>query len=207
MGLKKPPTQTAATQDERRLPRDFKGLCQALEDDSPKARRWAARDLAAFPEASAALLARLGREPDHSVREVILTSLTRLGDATALAGLIDCLRSEDALLRNDAIEALQQLPEEVAPHMERLLADPDSDMRIFAVNVLQSLRHPQVEPWLIAVIEHDPHVNVCAAAVDLLGEVGTAAARAPLRALKKRFAEEPYIRFATDLALKRVGEG
>jgi len=207
MGLKKPPQQTTAARNERHLPRDFTGLCQALEDDSPKARRWAARDLAAFPEASAALLARLGREPDHSVREVMLTSLTRLGDATALAGLIDCLRSEDALLRNEAIEALQQLPEEVAPHMERLLADPDSDVRIFAVNVLQSLRHPGVEPWLIAVIERDAHVNVCAAAVDLLGEVGSGAARAPLQALKERFPHEPYIRFAVDLALKRIGEG
>lgn len=205
MGLQKPPTQHHSSPDERRLPRDFAGLSEELDAPSPMARRWAARDLADFPEASPRLLARLHHEPDHSVREVIFTALTRLGDEPALLGLIECLRSEDAELRNDAIGALQQLPEEVAPHMERLLADPDSDLRIFAVNVLESLRHPQVEQWLIKVIEQDPHINVCAAAVDLLGEVGTAAAREPLHSLNERFAGEPYIRFAVDLALKRIG--
>jgi HEAT repeat protein len=90
--------------------------------------------------------------------------------------------------------------------MRSLLADPDSDLRIFAVNILESLRHPEVEQWLAQVIEQDPHVNVCATAVDLLGEVGSAAALEPLRRLKQRFAAEPYIQFAADLAIKRVLE-
>jgi len=54
------------------------------------------------------------------------------------------------------------------------------------------------------VIAKDPAVNVCAAAVDLLAEVGTTRARAPLLALKLRFGTEPYIGFAADLALKRL---
>jgi HEAT repeat protein len=88
-----------------------------------------------------------------------------------------------------------------------LLADTSTDVRIFAVNILESLRHPEVESWLIAVIERDPHLNVCATAVDLLGEVGTEAAREPLERLKARYAGEPYIQFASDLALKRITEG
>jgi hypothetical protein len=63
-----------------------------------------------------------------------------------------------------------------------------------------------VEAWLIAVIERDPHLNVCATAVDLLGEVGADAAREPLARLKARYADEPYIQFAADLALKRIAE-
>ena len=35
---------------------------------------------------------------------------------------------------------------------------------------LVSLRHPDVELWLREVIERDAHENVCATAVDLLGE-------------------------------------
>ncbi len=96
------------------------------------------------------------------MREVILTTLTRLGDDVAVDGLVLCLRSEDAALRNEAIQAMKELPDEVAQLMSGILADPDPDVRIFAVNVLESLRHPQVEAWLIGVIERDPHVNVCA---------------------------------------------
>jgi HEAT repeat protein len=140
------------------------------------------------------------------VREVILTTLGRLGDPAAIAGLVDCLRSDDAAVRNEVIEAMKQLPEEVAPIMQRLLSDPDPDVRIFTVNILESLRHTAVESWLIEVIENDPHINVCATAVDLLGEVGTEAAREPLTRLKNRFGDTPYIQFAADLALKRIRE-
>lgn len=192
--------------NERRRPRDFSGLVAELEDDNPIARRWAARDLAEFPEAGEALVERLKREDDLSAREAILTTLIHLGDPAAMAGLVECLRSKDAALRNEVMEAMKQLPEEVAPIMDGLLADPDPDVRIFAVNILESLRHPQVEVWLAGVIEQDPHVNVCATAVDLLVEVGTQASRPALEYLKARFPDEPYICFAADLALKRINE-
>jgi HEAT repeat protein len=165
-----------------------------LDDSDPAKRRWAARDLLGHAEVSVPLLARLNSEQDLSVREVILTSLTRIGDQDAVTGLVDCLRSEDAALRNEAIEAMQSLPEAVGPMMQGLLA----------VNILESLRHPDVEAWLIAVIETDRHVNVCATAVDLLAEVGTSASRTALLGLKARFADEPYIQFAADLSLRRI---
>lgn len=206
MTLKKPVQSTATTQDERQRARDREGLLAGLTDPDPLVRRWCARDLAQVPDAAEALVARLPLEEETSVLDVLLTTLTCIGDETAVAGLVESLRSEDARLRNAAIEAMQQLPNEVAPLMERLLHDSDPDVRIFSVNVLESLRHPQVEAWLIEVISGDEHVNVCATAVDLLGEVGSEAARQPLLDLKQRFAEEPYIQFATDLALKRINE-
>jgi HEAT repeat protein len=193
-------------EDERSHSRDCASLVVELESSNAAARRWAARDLTDCPDASVALIDRLQREDDVSVREVILTTLTALGDEKAVAGLVGCLKSEDAALRNEAVEAMKQLPDEVAPIMHGLLSDANSDVRIFAVNILESLRHPDVESWLVAVIENDPQLNVCATAVDLLGEVGSAAAREPLRRLKARFADEPYIQFAADLALQRIDE-
>jgi len=190
--------------EERLHGRDYPGLLAQLGDPDPAARRWAARDLRDFPEAACALVERLKVEPEGSVREVILTTLSRLGDPAAIAGLVDCLRSDDAAVRNEVVEAMKQLPDEVAPIIRQLLSDPDSDVRIFTVNILESLRHPGVEAWLIEVIENDPHLNVCATAVDLLGEVGSAAAREPLSRLKARFGDDPYIQFAADLALKRI---
>jgi len=192
--------------EERRRPRDLDGLTAELDDTNPVARRWAAHDLAPFGEAAPALIERLADELDATVREAILISLTEIGSAIAVQGLVNCLRSEDVALRNEAIEAMKRLPEAVAPIMAGLLADPDPDVRIFAVNVLESLRHPDVERWLIGVIGDDAHVNVCATAVDLLGEVGSAAAITQLEALKHRFPGEPYIQFAADLALRRIRE-
>jgi len=181
-------------------------LIAQLSDADPLTRRWAARDLLLHPEAASSLVSQLQSEPDLSVREVILTSLTRMGGAVAVAGLVQCLRSEDAHLRNEAIEAMKALPVEVALIMGALLVDEDPDVRIMAVNILESLRHPQVEAWLLAVIDNDLVVNVCGTAVDLLGEVGSAASQESLRRLKQRFLDEPYIQFATDLALKRIGK-
>jgi HEAT repeat protein len=188
----------------RKYGRDCASLALQLADDNAMARRWAARDLLACPNASGPLVDRLKQETDVSVREVILTTLTRIGDDLAVAGLVECLRSEDAALRNEAIDAMKQLPDEVAPLMRGLLDDTDPDVRIFAVNILESLCHPDVESWLIDVIEHDAHVNVCATAVDLLGEVGTVASKEALLRLKGRFASEPFVQFAADIALRRI---
>lgn len=204
--IKKHISGEAITQDERKRARNCPSLREELCASNATVRRWAARDLVECPDAAPVLVERLKIEPELSVREVILTTLTRLADPASIAGLVDCLRSEDAALRNEVVEAMQQLPDEVAPIMQGLLNDADPDVRIFAVNVLESFRHPEVEAWLIGVIEQDAHVNVCATAVDLLGEVGTPAAQEALTRLKARFADEPYIQFAADLALKRIHE-
>lgn len=211
MGLIKSPEPAASQAQEElarplRPERDCDVLAAQLHDARAMARRWAARDLIDCPGCSRLLTQRLPMEDDDSVRDVILTTLVRIGDDAAVQSLVECLRSEDAALRNESVEALKQLPEAVAPLMRQLLADQDSDVRIFAVNVLESLRHPLVESWLLEVIAHDPHINVCATAVDLLGEVGSDQALEPLHQLKARFAHEPYIQFAANLALKRIQE-
>ena len=188
---------------------DCAQLARELEDSDAGVRRHAARRIGAGPEAAAPLLGRLKREQDIAVREAILNALVHLGDASdslIAAGLCDCLRSEDAALRNQAIEAMKQMDGKVTPVLRSLLADPDADLRIFAVNILESRCGPDVEGMLIEVIEGDANVNVCAAALDLLCEIGTEAAAAPLARLKARFASDAYIQFAVGLALERIRE-
>jgi HEAT repeat protein len=197
---------TGARTDARHAARDADGLLAALADPDATVRRWAARDLAAHPQAARLLAERLPLETDAAVRDAILASLTAIGNTNAVSGLARCLRSEDVALRNAAIEAMKSMPEAVPSIMARLLDDSDPDVRIFAVNILESLRHPKVEEWLLAVIGADPHVNVCATAVDLLGEVGTSRSAGALHALTARFPDEPYIAFAAELALKRLDQ-
>jgi len=107
-------------------------------------------------------------------------------------------------LRNGAIEALQEMPDAVAPHLQQLLSDADSDVRIFAVNILAVLRHLRAPEWLAAVIRSDTHVNVCAAAIDGLAEVGSPEALNDLADLRRRFAGNAFMEFAIDAAMSRI---
>jgi HEAT repeat protein len=205
--------RTAPTVEQARLK---EASCDELEDQlaspDPSVRRHAAQEILRCPNAGTALVSSLRREQEVAVRGAILTALIRLDDPAATVGLADCLRSEDVALRNEAIEALRELASSgdgtgtIPPVLASLLADPDPDVRIFAVNVMEAVTRLEVERWLIEVIEKDPHINVCSTAVDLLCEVGTEAALDPLVRLKARFPSEPYIQFAADLALKRIRE-
>lgn len=176
-----------------------------LSADDPAARQAAARALAGQREAGEALSARFAIEADEATSEALAVALMKTGGSAMVERLLPLLSSDEAQLRNRVIEILQALPAEVAPHMERLLDNADPDVRIFAVNVLEALRHPKVEDWLIAVISTDRHVNVVGTALDLLGEVGTEAARPALKRVIERFGNEPFIAFAATTALKRIG--
>jgi len=179
-------------------------LAACLEDADPRTRRHAARDMLHCPHAAGALASRLRREPDTAVREVILTTLVRLNDPSAAGEMAECLRSEDAALRNEVIEAIGLMPCDVSHVLRSLLADADPDLRMFAVNILDSRRQPDVESWLIDVIEHDAHLNVCATAVDVLCQAGSESSVEPLLRLKDRFRSDAFIQFAADRALKRI---
>ena len=206
MALKKSTDATALRPVEaREYPRDTDGLIAQLVDADATVRRWAARDLAAHPRAAAILCARLGDETDASVRSVIFSSVARMGGSVVVESLLPLLRSEDPALRNGAIEVLSGLPEVVAPHIEKLLQDADGDVRIFSVNLLGDLKHPNVPTWLAQVLVADLSVNVVGAALEVLAEVGTPASLPALRTAAQRFADDAYIGFAVDLAIGRIG--
>jgi HEAT repeat protein len=188
----------------REYPRDLAGLLAQLRDPDAATRRWAARDLGAHPKAAAALCARLADEADTSVRAVLFSSITQLGGAEVVQAMMSLLRSEDPSLRTGAIEVLGALPEAVAPHIERLLADADGDVRIFTVNLLGELRHPRVPQWLVQVLQRETAVNVVGAALEVLAEVGQPEALPALQATRRRFADDAYIAFAADLAIERI---
>ncbi len=205
MALKKSTDSLALRPVEARdYTRDTDGLVAQLGDADATVRRWVARDLAAHPRAAAALCARLAQEPDASVRAVLFSSAAQLGGSVVANALLTLLRSEDPGLRNGAIEVLAGLPDAVAPHIERLLHDADSDVRIFTVNLLGDLHHAQVPQWLAQVLLNEPAVNVVGAALEVLAEVGTTASLPALRSAAQRFADDAYIGFAVDLAIVRI---
>jgi len=184
--------------------RDLATLLADLTGEEPSVRRAAARGLAAYPEAAMAACDRLEVEGSPSVQAVLFTTLIHLQSPAVAGRLAALLRSEDAPLRNAAIEALQEMPDAVAPHFKNLLSDGDSDVRIFAVNILGALRHAQAPEWLAGVVRADQHVNVCAAAVDALAEIGGPEALEDLDALRHRFHGNTFMEFAIDAAIRRI---
>lgn len=192
------------TRDERKSPRDLPALIEELKNPDEQARRWAARDLGEYAEAADALVGCLSTEPIRSVREAIFTSLLRIGDRHTCDCLIELLRSNDAELRNGAIDVLKSLSTEAAPLVERLMTDRDPDVRIFAVNIMGSLRYEAVPKWLSQVVATDPDVNVCCTAIDLLSEVGDLDAIQSLNKAATRFSAEPFVKFAVHYAIETI---
>lgn len=179
-----------------------------LDSTDPADRRQAAHQLALRPSAAATLCARLAHEDDLSVREAILTALVRSGAPQAVPGLLPFLQSEDAGLRNAVIETLQQMPPDlVIPHVDGLLAHEDSDVRIFTVQLVAKLPHPERMDRLVAVLEREPHVNVCLAAVEGVVEVGRPDALPALDRLRQRFPDDPVVGFSVDAAHRRFARG
>jgi HEAT repeat protein len=104
------------------------------------------------------------------------------------------------------IEALQALPGAILPFMDRLFEDEDSDIRILATELARNMPAPEATGILCALLAKEPHPNVCAAAIDVLAEVGTRDAVPVLQACAERFAATPFLPFAVSTAIARISD-
>lgn len=205
MGLRKSNTPDPLREVvDRGFPRHVDGLVAQLCGGDAEQRRWAVRDLTSHPQAAAALGAQLLVERDAAVREALFLALGTMASDEAVSALLPLLRSEDARLRNGAIEVLSGLPKVVGPRISALLLDADVDVRIFTVNLLGELRHEQVTQWLQQVLLSDREVNVVAAAIEVMAETGQPEHIDALRETRRRFADDPFIGFAADVAIERI---
>ncbi len=178
-------------------------LLADLHSTDSQTRRAAARRLGEHPEAAGDLCRAVAAEVQESVRVAMFTALIRIGTKPAAAGLIPLLQSEDVGLRNGAIEVLKTMPDSAAECISEIFAG-STDVRIFGVEILGALAHPDRQSWLLQVIEADRELNVCAAAVEALAECGDGDAVAPLQALLERFPNEPFLEFSIRTALAQI---
>ena len=194
-------TQTATTPRRKAGP---KTVLKNLHEGTAPTRRRAALDLIGVPAARDVLIERLGQEPQAGVRAGIIDALISMPDQSVIDVMIDTLRVEDAQRRNEAVTALQQMAGPMGTRMEQLLADPDPDVRILAVDVLRLLPSEDAPRWLIQLLERETHENVIGTALDRLAEIGGPEHLATVRAIRDRFETVPYIRFAADLVITRI---
>ncbi len=204
MGLIKKQEIETVVGERRTSSRSKNDLMNQLSDPDSGVRRKAARDLRQVRGVGKQLVDCLRNESSPSVRAALFDALTEGIDGETVVALISLLRSEDAALRNGAVEALHLVPDQVGPYMQDLLADEDSDIRLFALDILRTLPHSQAPDWLLEVLRKDAHVNVIAVAIDRLADLGNADMRDDLLEVKMRFVNEPFISFAVDSALHRL---
>jgi HEAT repeat protein len=183
---------------------DLDTLLAGLHDPDAERRYGAAMADEIAGGAPAALAAAFAGEREDRVREAILTSLVRIGGRDAVWALLPSLRSDDAALRAGALDALQALPEALLPELPALLDDRDADVRLLAADLARSLPAADATPLLCRLLDAEFDPNVCAAAVDVLAEIGTAEAVPALERCAARFGSQTFLPFAVQVALQRI---
>lgn len=150
------------------------------------------------------LLARLEVEDDPSVREALFLALAHQGTEAAAQGLAVFLGDDRAEMRNGALETLRALPEQAAALLPMLRQSADPDVRIFGLLLAADMAGADAMAWVLDLLQDEADANFCAAAVEVLTEAGDEAALPILDALVDRFADEPFLRFAIELAAGRL---
>ena len=183
---------------------DFSAQIAALADRDPDSRWSAARALGGRIEAVAALTSALQMESTPRVREAILTALIRVGDNASVTAILPYLRAQDASQRAAAIEALQSLPSVIEPFVSALFRDPDCDVRILATELVRNMPSAHATKLLCGLLTSEQEANVCAAAVDVLADVGTGDAIPVLEMCGRRFSATPFLPFAVSAAIAQI---
>ena len=177
---------------------------QALAEGSDDERWAAARAASEHPHAVSALARALAREREPRVREAIFTSLARIGSAESASALLPFMRCEDASLRTGAIDALRAMPAAAAALLPKLLADPDADVRLLSCELVREQPEAEANRLLAAVLDREAEVNVCAAALEVVSEIGGPELLEPLARCERRFANEPFLAFSIRVARQRI---
>lgn len=185
-------------------PADAQLAVVALRGGAPQERWSAARSLRAQPGAAQLLGDALRDETDARVREAIFTSLARLATQESVEAVIPHIRSDDANLRTRALDALRAMIEAARPRLPSLLADSDPDVRILCCDLVRELPPSDAVGLLCGVLDRDAEPNVCAAAVDVLAEIGERTALPCLKSCAARFPGETFLSFAVEIAIERI---
>ena len=149
----------------------------------------------------------MASERDLRVREAILTSLARTGSPESVEALLPFVRSDDAQLRTGALDALRATKEGVRPYLPRLLRDRDADVRLLACELARNLPADEASELLCGLLDAETEPNVCAAAVEVLAEVGGPKALPSLARCAERFRGTPFLDYSIELTAERIRLG
>jgi len=178
----------------------FAALARGTDDE-----RWAAARAAAdLPDSVPALEGALQRELNPAVREALFSALAHIASPQSAEAVLPFLRSDDALMRAEATDALLAMKDVAWPYVERLLGDPDVDIRVLACSLVRDMPGELAAKLCCGLLEAEHEPNVCAAAIEVLAEVGDSSALPVLERCATRFGDTPFLAFSIQLAMDRV---
>ena len=176
----------------------------ALEEGTDEERWVAARVVSEMPGGVAALAKALRSERDSRVREAILTSLVRTGSGECVEALLPFLRADEANVRTGALDALRAMKDAVRPYLPGLFQDRDADVRLLACELARNLPADVAAGLLCELLDAETEANVCAAAVEVLAEVGGPEALPALARCADRFRQTAFLDFSIKVTADRI---
>jgi HEAT repeat protein len=184
---------------------DIPTLAAALIKGTDDERWAAARSAGKSVDGLSILKDALSREASPRVREAIFTSLARIRTFESAQAVLPYLGSDDASLRAGALDALRAMPAATAPHLALVLKDSDPDVRLLACELMRNQPSEDVNRLLGDLLATESNANVCAAAVEVLAEVGRPELLPRLAECVARFPDDPFLAFAVRVASDRIG--
>jgi HEAT repeat protein len=180
----------------------IKELLGQLESDDPSVAREAAfavgdlRCVAAVP-----LLAGLLKSRHLGVQEAADVALRKIGGREVVLAVIPLLRSEDAPARNLSMDILRKVGDQDFPSLVDLVHDEDTDIRIFATDILGMTGNVLAVAPLCDALLKDPEVNVRYQAAVSLGELAKPEAA---KCLNKAMEDEEWVQYAVIESLSKI---
>lgn len=181
---------------------DCSEITQRLQDDDPEILREAAQDAGDYDcSETVPRLIELLQNKNLGVQEAAEISLRQMGGTEAVSLLTPLLRTEDAQIRNLAMDILRQIGDQDIQVIFDLLRDQDPDIRIFASDILGSTASILAVPHLCQALLEDPEVNVRYQAAVSLGNLAfSEAAHCLSQALK----DDEWVQFSVIEALLKI---
>jgi HEAT repeat protein len=128
-------------------------------------------------------------------------ALRKIGGPVVVHAVIPSLRSDDAPVRNIAMDILRALGKNDMPALQELMRDEEPDIRIFAAVILGSTGSASAVAPLCHALLNDPEVNVRYQAAVSLGQLAFPEA-APC--LNSALNDEEWVQFSVIEALIKI---
>lgn len=153
-------------------------------------------------EAAATLLVKHIQSPNMGVQEAAENALRQIRGSAVVRAVAPLLRSENASVRNSAMDILREISADDMKEINKLLHDADPDIRIFAADILGTSESPVAVAMLTEVLATEPEVNVRYQVCISLGELGDPnAAKVLSHELED---DEDWVKFAAVEALAKI---
>lgn len=114
------------------------------------------------------LISKLKNEKNRFNQEVLIEKISCFKSEQSASQIIPLLRSEDAYLRNAAIEILQNIGEKSVNVLREVLEDNDKNIRKFALDILKEIRTEESSSLVLEALR-DVDSNVLQTAVEVIG--------------------------------------